>query len=151
MQNMIEILGYDIPMRDVLLVHAISTTYMMGLIWFVQLVHYPLFAQVGREAHLVYHRQHVQKTTWAVGPPMIMEAMASYLLFSTTSFGYNLPSFGLMFLLIIWLSTALLQVPCHNQLVLGFEASVHRRLVWSNWLRTLAWSLRAMIAIWLLR
>ena len=30
-----------------LLLHAGATFFMCGLIWFVQIVHYPLFAQVG--------------------------------------------------------------------------------------------------------
>lgn len=30
-----------------LLVHAAATWAMVGLVWFVQVVHYPLFAQVG--------------------------------------------------------------------------------------------------------
>lgn len=31
-----------------LLVHAAVTLYMTGVIWFVQVVHYPLFSCVGR-------------------------------------------------------------------------------------------------------
>ena len=54
---------------------------------------------------------------------------------------------GLFLLLVIWLSTALLQVPCHNRLVNGFDPKIHHRLVKTNWIRTVAWSLRAIIAL----
>ena len=41
------------PMPDadvlLLLLHAAATLFMTGLIWFVQVVHYPLFARVGED------------------------------------------------------------------------------------------------------
>jgi hypothetical protein len=43
-----------------------------------------------------------------------------------------------------WVSTALVQIPLHNQLALGFDLSVHRKLVATNWWRTIAWSLRGV-------
>jgi hypothetical protein len=56
---------------------------------------------------------------------------------------------GLALLAVVWLSTALLQVPCHRRLERGFDGAVVRRLVSTNWIRTLAWTLRAMLALWL--
>ena len=41
---------------------------------------------------------------------------------------------------IIWLSTMVLQVPCHRRLETGFDAAVARRLVRTNWVRTFAWT-----------
>jgi hypothetical protein len=55
MQSVYEFILSIVDERDLLLVHGFATLYMTGLIWFVQLVHYPLFAQVGRHAHLSYH------------------------------------------------------------------------------------------------
>jgi len=54
---------------------------------------------------------------------------------------------GSALLAVIWLSTFLLQVPCHRGLAAGFQVTVHRRLVRSNWIRTLAWSGRAAVAL----
>jgi hypothetical protein len=52
-------------------------------------------------------------------------------------------------LAVIWISTAFVQVPCHEQLSQGFDKAVHQRLVWTNWLRTAAWSLRALLVLWM--
>ena len=30
-----------------------------------------------------------------------------------------------------------------------FDKAVHQRLVWTNWLRTVAWSLRALLVLWM--
>jgi hypothetical protein len=61
-----------------------------------------------------------------------------------------LPLLGVALLVVIWLSTSLLQVPRHRELVSGFDASAHRRLVASNWIRTTAWSLRGALVLWML-
>jgi hypothetical protein len=56
---------------------------------------------------------------------------------------------GLALLAVIWLSTALVQVPCHKRLSQGFDAATHRRLVGTNWIRTVAWSLRGLLVLWM--
>ncbi|MDP9439422.1 MAG: hypothetical protein M3P49_11875, partial [Actinomycetota bacterium] len=61
-------------MQLVLLVHVGATLFMVGLIWFVQIVHYPLFASVGRGGFAEYSRAHSRLTGLVVGPPMLIEA-----------------------------------------------------------------------------
>ena len=151
MQSVYEFILSIVDERDLLLVHGFATLYMTGLIWFVQLVHYPLFAQVGRHAHLSYHSAHVYWTTWAVGPPMLLELGITLLLCFSDTFARSTTVCGLIILIIIWLSTAMVQVPCHNQLALSFDSRIHRKLVLSNWVRTLGWTMRALIALFLLR
>lgn len=60
-----------------LLMNAGSTLYMVGLIWFVQLVHYPLMSRVGPGAYPDYQRGHQAFTSLAVGPAMLVELIAS--------------------------------------------------------------------------
>ena len=60
-----------------------------------------------------------------------------------------LPWLGVGLLVVIWLSTFLLQVPRHRTLESGFDISVHRRLVGTNWIRTFAWSLRGLLVLWI--
>ncbi|HEX2205610.1 MAG TPA: hypothetical protein VHG91_20025 [Longimicrobium sp.] len=48
----------------------------------------------------------------------------------------------------VWLSTALLQVPMHGRLERGFDAAAHRRLVATNWVRTVAWTARGVLLLW---
>lgn len=130
------------------LVHAAVTSYMTGVIWFVQVVHYPLFARVPSPAFAEYERRNTLLTGFIVGPPMVAElAAAGWLLVMRPGL---LSTVGAALLAVIWASTALLQVPAHARLEQGFDGAVHRRLVRSNWIRTVAWTARTVIAAALL-
>lgn len=133
-------------------VHVASTFYMVGLVWFVQRVHYPLFAMVGSEQFAAYAEQHVARTGPVVGPPMLIEAATGIALvaFPPADIAWFLPWFGVGLLVVVWLSTWLLQVPRHRELSSGFEAAAHRRLVLTNWIRTAAWSARGILVLWVL-
>jgi hypothetical protein len=54
---------------------------------------------------------------------------------------------GLALLGVAWASTAWIQVPLHRLLGSGFDERVHRQLVRSNWLRTVAWSVRGGLVL----
>ncbi len=136
----------------VLLLQLASTFYMVGLIWFVQRVHYPLFQCVGSDRFAAYERLHVTRTNPVVGPPMLVEAATALGLVALPPAGVPsaAPWLGLALLALIWLSTAFLQVPRHRELSQGFDAPAHRRLVASNWIRTGAWTLRGLLLLWML-
>ena len=61
----------------VLVVNLASTLAMTGVIWFVQVVHYPLFASVGAEGFSRYEALHATRTGWVVAPLMLCELVAS--------------------------------------------------------------------------
>ncbi len=132
-----------------LLVHAAATCFMLGLIWFVQVVHYPLFAGVGEDAWVSYAAAHTRRTGWVVGPPMLAEAVTGVLLLGTRPDA--VPAawawVGVGLLVAVWASTALLQVPRHRLLAAGFDVPAWRLLVATNWLRTAAWSARGALAL----
>ncbi len=50
------------------LAHLLATALLPGLIWFVQVVHYPLFAAVGQEGFHAYERQHQRLKAFVVAP-----------------------------------------------------------------------------------
>lgn len=135
-----------------LLVHASATWFMVGLIWFVQVVHYPLFASVGTEHFADYEVRHARFTTFVVGPTMLVELVCSLLLVivDLAPLGASLPWTSLALLIVIWLSTFFIQKPAHEKLATGFDLDVHAKLVSSNWLRALAWSIRGILSIWML-
>ena len=138
---------------DILLIaNLISTWYMVGLIWFVQVVHYPLFGRVGRETFVEYQKRHQSWTTIVVGPAMLIEAFSSVLLARFIPNGVAMWQVftGIALILIIWISTAALQVPCHGRLGTGFDQHIHARLVRSNWIRTIAWTARGLLVIWMM-
>jgi hypothetical protein len=134
-------------MVGVLTVHVGATWFMTGVIWFVQLVHYPLFAAAAGPSFAAYHRLHLSLVTWIVAPAMLVELATGLLLAWAPPPGLSswTTTAGLLLLAFIWLSTAFVQVPGHNRLRQGFDAAAHRRLVASNWIRTIAWSARALI------
>jgi hypothetical protein len=136
-------------MDAVALVHLVCTLLMGGVILFVQVVHYPLFARVGVEAFVRYELDHSTRTTWVVAPLMIGELVCALWLALRPGSAEAAPVAwaGLVLVVAIWLSTALLQVPAHARLAQGFDAAAWRRLVRTNWFRTGAWALRVPIAL----
>lgn len=135
----------------ILLINLTATLFMTGVIWFVQVVHYPLFGKVGTSEYCDYASAHSQKTTWIVGPPMLVELATSGLLAAHPPTGVTAWQTwtGLALVGILWFSTMFLQVPQHNVLGGGFDREAHRRLVATNWLRTLCWSLRSLLVLWM--
>lgn len=134
-----------------LLIHALSTSMMTGLIWFVQIVHYPLMSRVGESDFVAYEQAHTRSTTWVVGPLMLAELLSSiYLLAQADRTDVLLPILGLVALGGVWGSTLLLQIPAHRILEQRFDPKVHARLVKTNWIRTILWSSRSLMAVWML-
>ncbi len=132
----------------VLPVHTASTLALFGLIWMVQVVHYPLMRDVGRDSFRAWHEQHLRRTTWVVGPLMTVEAASALVLLYHPPMGspHWIVGLGIALVLVVWISTAVLQVPMHRRLEFGWDEGAHRRLVTSNWVRTIAWSIRAVLA-----
>lgn len=133
----------------VLLAHAFATLFMTGLIWFVQIVHYPMFQDVGSEGFAAYEKKHSQRTTFVVGPAMLLELLTVVLLLklSPSNSMTQFAAVGAVLLAAIWISTAFLQVPMHSKLEAGFDPGAHRFLVNSNWIRTVLWTGRAALAL----
>lgn len=136
----------------VLVAHAFSTLAMTGLIWFVQIVHYPMFDRVGVDVFAEYEMVHARRTGFVVAPLMLTEAVTSAAIAISPPPGID-PGWawaGLVMVGALWASTAFLQVPCHRALERGFDARVHRRLVATNWVRTALWTARGFLALGML-
>ena len=138
-------------MAVVLLVHLATTVFMVGVIWFVQIVHYPLFDRVGNEGFAGYSTAHSRLTGFVVGPPMLVEAATAVVLTVRPPQGVppTLALTGLVLLGAIWLSTAFLQSPQHGALGQGFRPPSHRFLVRTNWIRTVLWTIRGLLVLWM--
>ena len=134
-------------MSALLAAHAAATWALVGLIWTVQVVHYPLFAHVGGDEFRRYHARHTRQITWIVAPLMAVELVTASLLFVD---GARPPWLFLSVppLAFNWLATWRVQIPLHDRLAAGFDADTHRRLVAGNWWRTAAWSLRGACVLY---
>lgn len=138
-------------MKYIFLAHITATLVMVGVIWFVQIVHYPLFSRVGAGSFSLYSEAHSRLTTYVVGPPMLVEAATALLLVFRRPEGISLSAAIIGFALVatIWISTALLQVPRHTALGSGFDHAAWSALVLSNWVRAVAWSVRGALVVWM--
>lgn len=121
---------------------------MTGVIWFVQIVHYPLFANVASERFAEYEQRHANRTGYVVGPMMCFELPVSAGLVYLRFDGMAVSALALV--VVIWISTFAIQVPCHNRLAKGYEAQVQQRLVRTNWIRTSCWTARSVLLLVLL-
>lgn len=135
-------------MSSIFIIHFAATWALAGLIWTVQLSLYPLFLRVGRESFPAYHAAHIRRITWIVAPLMFVELGTAVWLLVVED---NRNVFFLLSLLALglnWISTALVQVPLHKTLERdGFDERLLGKLVLTNWTRTGAWSLRALLLV----
>ena len=131
-----------------------ATLFMTGLIWFVQIVHYPLFQELPPNRFPRYVALHGTRTSFVVGPPMLVELLTSLLAlipalrpaFFTAPAA--LASAALVF--VLWAATGCIQVPLHNALGRAHDPARIRRLVLSNWIRTAAWTARSTLLLTIL-
>lgn len=103
------------------LANLCASLFMTGVIWFVQIVHYPLFANVGHGEFAEYERRHADLTGYVVAPVMLFELAASFVLayLARQTMSVTLGYVALGLVVAAWLSTFGLQVPCHNRLSQG--------------------------------
>jgi hypothetical protein len=138
----------DLLLPLILLTHAAATWFMVGLIWFVQVVHYPLFAGVGEPGWSQYSLQHQKRTTLVVGPAMLAELACAAALLVLAPRALTIA--GAALLALAWVSTFLVQVPLHAKLATGHDPTIMRKLVATNWIRTALWSVRGVVSLVLL-
>jgi len=132
----------------VAVVHFLATCAMAGLIWFVQIVHYPMLARFDRADFAASEKEHCDRTGFVVVPLMLLEVFTFTLLLFEGLRQIAFLASGFL-LAVIWASTFLLQVPLHRRLLQGWDAEAHRRLVATNGIRTVGWTGRAVLLAWI--
>lgn len=137
---------------SLLMVQLIATCAMFGVIWFVQLVTYPQFEAISSVDFPSYHSDYSRRITWLVGPLMILELATSigcvWLLWNSPLRWLAIT--GLILVLLLWATTALLQVPQHEKLSYGKDEEVIAALVAGNWIRVALWTARIPVVSLLL-
>ena len=131
-------------------IHIFTTLAMTGIIWFVQIVHYPLFQKVGSNNFVDYETAHVRLTGQIVMPLMLGELMTGFMLTFLYSNHIDPPYLlhcGTGLIVINWFITFLLFVPMHHSLSQRFSLQMSCRLVSLNWLRTFIWSVRSILVL----
>lgn len=113
---------------------------LLVLIWLVQLVIYPGFRYYSKENLIAWHRNYTFGISLVVIPLMFGQLISAGLqLFQNLNL-YAIVS--IVLIVIVWVSTFLQFVPMHNNISKGiFDDALLNRMVRSNWLRTILWSL----------
>jgi hypothetical protein len=128
-----------------LTINVFSTFFMCGLIWIIQLVHYPTFLFVERDRYTEFQRFHMFRISWIVLPVMSMELLSgAFLWYQQQSLIWTV---NLFLLSLIWFSTLAIQSPSHAKLEKGFDQKLVSLLIRGNWIRTILWTLRALILV----
>ena len=126
-------------------VNLLSTSVMVGVIWIIQLLHYPSFHFINEKNYIEFQHFHMQRISFIVVPVMLIE-LASALLIAYF-FESSLTIILLAFVLGIWAITFIFFTNMHQKLTNGYDHSIVDRLVKINWSRTALWSLRLIILL----
>ena len=131
----------------VLVLNLVATLVMVGVIWFVQIVHYPLLAVVPVESAAEVAVGHQRRTGWVVMLPMTVEGFTTLGLLKWVPEGvaWWVPWLNGVFLAVALGCTVFLSVPRHARMAAHPDKSVGRELVLTNWPRTIAWSARGLV------
>ena len=131
-------------------INLISSFLLCGVIWLIQLVHYPFFHRAERDSFKEHMNFHKLRISFIVMPLMVAELGTSiWLSFSAADFTL-LHRAGLGVVILIWFATFFISVPLHEKLTSGYDESVVQKLVNSNWIRTILWSLKAALGVMIL-
>jgi hypothetical protein len=123
---------------------------MTGLILLIQIIHYPAYSYIDLTQFARFQKFHVSRITWLVAPTMIVELITAGLL--TWQNQEILFKFNLISIILIWIITFTLNVPIHTLLLEKYDVRLVRKLILTNWPRTLLWVLRALFwAFYLLK
>lgn len=127
--------------------HAAFCFYLTGLVWVIQLAHYPAFAWIDEKEFARFHARHTAVMGVIVGPAMVAELATALVLASKFQPVWVV---NLLAVAVIWFTTFFRSVPSHNKLAKSRDPDEIRRLVRWNWARTVLWSARSLVFLWLL-
>ena len=136
-------------MSFIFLLNLVLAFIAVGLIWTIQLVHYPSMRFIPKERFVEYHNFHSVRISFLAIPLMVTELGTSLILFYQN---YNnavqtIFLINLVIVALIWLSTFLIQVPLHNALSKEKQSEKLSKLICTNWIRTILWTARSILMI----
>ena len=118
---------------------------MAGVIWMVQIVHYPSFFYVDINRYKPFQNFHMSRIGFIVGPLMAVELITGAMLLIIYKLS-NVYFFSSMLLLFgIWFTTAIVFTRIHNKLLNGYNEKLIHDLIRFNWSRTIMWTTRLVL------
>ena len=126
-------------------ISIIVTAFLVSLIIITQIVSYPLFLKVNQNNFSEYHNSYTLSISKIVLPLMIAELSLSSALFLIKNDFNTIVVLGIN--ISIWLSTFLIQVPIHNKINFQYSEALIKKLIRSNWIRTILWCTKLIILL----
>ena len=123
----------------------VSTSVMVGIIWIIQLLHYPTFNFISKKKYVEFQHFHMMRISFIVIPFMVLELTSAILL--AYFFKAAITIILLVLLLGIWVITFIFFTEMHQKLTGGYDRTIVYKLVQTNWSRTALWSLRLIILL----
>lgn len=141
--------------KRIVVAHVAATWFMVGMIWTIHHVHYPLFAEVGEATYAAFQSAHVERIGRLLLVPWLIEGMTllviAWLAFLGGWRDLRIPAtVGAVAMAIVLVISGVWSAPAHGDLADGFDPAVHDRLMAANLVRALAWTLRGATAAWIL-
>ncbi len=126
-----------------LIIQLATCAAMTGIIWMVQIAIYPLFGRLKGAIFDDYHAHYTKRVTYVIAPLMLIEVVCCAACLYLGDWQVMAPSS--LLLAAVWASTAFIQVPQHAKLT----PETVRALVYTNWIRSIAWTARTGLLSWL--
>jgi hypothetical protein len=133
-------------MESLRLANLVDAGLLCGLIWTIQVVHYPLFAAVGGSAWTGYERAHQRRIAMLVAPLMVVNVALAGAVLLAGGPDVVLRALDAALALAVFTATGTVYSALHRQLGRGWDSALGARLVHLNWWRTAAWSAQTAIA-----
>ena len=140
--------------RTIRVIHVAATLFMVGLIWTIHYVHYPLFANVGESTYVSFQAEHVERIGKLLFVPWLTEGITLLGILALAFLGghkaLRIPSVinGAAMAVVLVIS-GFWSAPTHAKLTDGFDKSLHDQLMTVNLIRTLAWTVCGICAVWI--
>jgi hypothetical protein len=141
-------------LRTLLVIHLAATLFMVGLIWTIHYVHYPLFAYVGESTYVSFQAEHVARIGKLLFVPWLTEGITLLGILALALLGgrkeLRVPAVinGAAMAVVLVIS-GFWSAPTHAKLADGFDKSLLDQLMTVNLIRTLAWTVCGVCAIWI--
>jgi len=128
-------------------IQIVCNSYLVSLVFMTQFITYPTFLHIDKDKFSEYHRKYVNNISFIVAPVMLIELL-TLLLIAYFSKDFLIIK-SLILLLVIWLTTFFIMIPSHNRISKSFNIKEIKSLINYNWIRTILWSFKLLVIIFL--
>ena len=132
-------------MHQIFLIQLVASAFMTGFVWFAQIIHYPLLLKVDSGSFSEYQKENLFRSASVAIPMMCLEGVTAFWLVYSVASTSLVVNFAL--LVLIWISTLLLEGPTHLSLLKKFNRELVLHLIKFNWIRTILWTVRMILLL----